>query len=190
MLENLSKHTNGYLIFSYRAFFLNIEQLNLTIGNDIMFTGSTHSDLIAPCFQNSTHSEVIVQSKDLGVGSCRYIFDFLLLFLYQVLDWIFVNCTHVSIYPHVFIFTALQSLLLIRSVRLSWNSKQDAFFYSYSAWGCCQGFILLDFSVEHKIIIFVWLPQYFVKYVLHVTEWWKTIGTVEIVWSYLHYRLA
>lgn len=118
----------GIWYFHTVPFFFNIEQLNLTIGNDIMFTGSRHSDLIAPCFQNSTHSEVIVQSKDLGVGSCRYIFDFLLLFLYQLLDWIFINCTHVSIYPHVSIFTALQSLSLIRSVRLSWNLKQDAFF--------------------------------------------------------------
>lgn len=69
-----------------------------------MFTGSTHSDLIAPYFQNSTHSEVIVQSKDLGVGSCRYIFDFLPLFLHQVLDWIFVNYASVYIPPCIHIY--------------------------------------------------------------------------------------
>jgi hypothetical protein len=140
----------GIWYFHTVPFFFNIEQLNLTIGNDIMFTGSTRSDLIAPCFQNSTHSEVIVQSKDLGVGSCRYIFDFLLLFLYQVLDWIFVNCTHVSIYPHVFIFTVLQSLLLIRSVRLSWNSKQDAFFIHILHEAVVKGLYYLTFQFNTR----------------------------------------
>ena len=59
------------------------------------------------------------------------------------------------------------------------------FFNSYSAWCCCQGFILLDFSVEQKIIIFVLLPQYFVKYVVHVTEWCKTIRwkLFEVIYS-------